>query len=257
MKKFIYLIIIIAACTSQESTVELGNPAADGFDLEGSDNKAITIADQVMVAMGGRSNWDNTRYISWNFFGSRELIWDKYTGDVRINSLRDSTIYIVNIHGDSGQVKKKGEIINNPDSLNKYIARGKEIWINDSYWLVMPFKLKDSGVTLTWSREDTTMSGIRSDVIQLKFKDVGVTPDNRYEVWIDKESHLVRQWAYYRHDTLKVPGFVRPWDEWEEKGNLLLSGNRGDRSLTDIKVLESVPDHTFSSFDPVILETNE
>ena len=101
------------------------------------------------------------------------------------------------------------------------------------------------------------MSGIRSDVIQLKFKDVGVTPDNRYEVWVDKESHLVRQWAYYRHDTLKVPGFVRPWDDWEKKGNLLLSGNRGDRSLTDIKVMESVPDHTFSSFDTVILETNE
>jgi hypothetical protein len=256
MKKYLYILIILASCTGSDPVIE-SNPAAEGFNLEGSDQKAIQIADEVMLAMGGRSNWDNTRYISWNFFGARELIWDKYTGDVRINSFRDSTIYIININDETGQVKRDGIAMDDPDSLSKYVDRGKRIWINDSYWLVMPFKLKDSGVTLKWNREDTTMSGIQSNVIQLGFENVGVTPDNRYEVWVDKESNLVRQWAYYRYDTTKVPGFVRPWDDWEKKGNLLLSGNRGDRSLTDIKVMESVPEHTFSSFENVILPTNE
>ncbi len=46
------------------------NPAADGFDMAGSDPKAVEIADQVMQAMGGRKAWDNTHYISWNFFGA-------------------------------------------------------------------------------------------------------------------------------------------------------------------------------------------
>jgi len=253
---FLIVVFTILSCTTAEVAEEVENTPAAGFNMEESDAKAIAIADQVMEAMGGRRSWDNTKYICWNFFGARELIWDKHSGDVRINSMRDSSIYLINIFNNSGRVMRKGVELTDPDSIQKYVDRGKRIWINDSYWLVMPYKLKDSGVTLTWEREEMTESGLKSDVLQLEFENVGVTPDNWYEVWVDQESHLVRQWAYYRHDTLQEPGFVRPMDEWEQKGNILLSGNRGDRSITDIMVLESLPSHTFSSFEPVILVNN-
>ena len=45
------------------------NPPADGFDLENSDEAAMDIADEVMKAMGGRANWDQTR------FHRVELFW--------------------------------------------------------------------------------------------------------------------------------------------------------------------------------------
>jgi len=147
--------------------------------------------------------------------------------------------------------------VTHPDSLDFYLDRGKRIWINDSYWLIMPYKLKDSGVTLTYLREDTTQSGLVSDVIQLEFQDVGVTPENKYEVWVEKESSLVRQWAHYRFDTLEEPGFVLPWNEWSKHGSILISGNRGERELTDIKVFDELPDNTFLSFDPVVLPMGE
>ena len=51
------------------------NPAAEGFDAAGSDAKAITVADEVMEKMGGRANWDNTRYVTWKFFGRRMHVW--------------------------------------------------------------------------------------------------------------------------------------------------------------------------------------
>ena len=60
------------------------NPAAPGFNAEGSDQKAITIEDSVMETMGGRQAWDNTRYLTWRFFGRRRHVWDKYTGDIRV-----------------------------------------------------------------------------------------------------------------------------------------------------------------------------
>ncbi len=252
----LFAIIFFISCQYQEGNQanEEPNPAAEGFNSEKSDVKAIEIADKVMASMGGRENWDKAHYICWNFFGSRSLIWDKHTGDVRIDSDRDSTVYILNILTMEGKVLRKGKEMSNPDSLAKYVERGKRIWINDSYWLVMPYKLKDSGVTLTWMREDTTMAGVSSDVLELQFEGVGVTPDNKYEIWVDKSSNLVRQWAYYKNDTLKDPGFVRPWDEWEKYGDIMLSGNRGDRSLEDIMVLEEVPEKTFTSFDKVFLE---
>lgn len=57
MKKVPFSIIIIAAilsfaaCTPQKEI----NPAAPGFNMEGSDPKAIEIADAVMAASGGRA----------------------------------------------------------------------------------------------------------------------------------------------------------------------------------------------------------
>ena len=64
--------------TTTVETSDLGaNPAAEGFDEAGSDPEAIAIADSVMVHHGGRKAYDDARYISWNFFGARSLVWDK------------------------------------------------------------------------------------------------------------------------------------------------------------------------------------
>ena len=80
------------------------NPPAPGFDLAHSDPAAVELADSIMISMGGRENWDKTRYISWNFFGRRNLVWDKAEGNVRIESIPDSTIYLVNVNTGKGRV---------------------------------------------------------------------------------------------------------------------------------------------------------
>jgi hypothetical protein len=93
-------------------------------------------------------------------------------------------------------VAKDGKEITDPDQKSKLMKRGKSIWINDSYWLVMPFKLKDSGVTLNYVREDTISTGEKADVLEMKFKNVGVTPQNKYEVFVTKDDNLIKQWAF-------------------------------------------------------------
>jgi len=254
---FLLSVIFLSGCTQKEvadKINEVENPPAEGFNYENSDPEAIAIADNVMLAMGGRESWDQTHYLCWNFFGNRTLIWDKWTGDVRIDSHSDSVQYLLNIHSMEGRVMVKGVEITDTDSLQKLVDRGKQIWINDSYWLVMPYKLKDSGVTLKYLREDTTAIGIESDVLGLTFENVGVTPENHYEVWVDKETSMVQQWAYYRNDTVSAPNMLTPWDDWEQHGDIMLSGNRGDgRLLSDIIVLNDCPENTFTSFDPVDL----
>jgi len=226
---------------------EYNNPPAEGFDLEGSDVIATVIADKVMQAMGGRQAWDETRYIKWNFFGARTLLWDKETGNVRIENPGKELTILVNVMDGTGKVQKAG--VELTDSVDYYLDMGKRIWINDSYWLVMPFKLKDSGVTLNYLGEDTTETGLKSDVLTLTFKDVGVTPQNNYPIWVDIESNLVRQWAYFPNAADSVPRFVLPWNEYEQKGKILLSGDRGERDLTEIEVLENVPESVFLSFE--------
>jgi len=253
-----FISVSIFSCTStQQETDKTStdiNPPAEGFNTEASDSSAMAIADSVMVAMGGRKAWDNTRFIYWNFFGIRELIWDKHTGNVRIDYPKDSAVYLINVKSDTGRVLKSGEEITQPDSLKKYVNRGKSIWVNDSYWLVMPFKLKDSGVTLTHAREDTTMKGLASHVLTLNFENVGDTPDNKYEVFVDKNDWLVKQWSYYRISTQDNASAVWPWDNYENYGGILLSSDRSDnRGPKDVKVYDSLPEEVFQSFEKPLL----
>ena len=77
------VLLSVASLLPQDAGAE-ENPPAEGFDLAGSDAEAIRIADRVMLAMGGREAWDSTRHLRWKFFGRRLHVWDKHTGDLRI-----------------------------------------------------------------------------------------------------------------------------------------------------------------------------
>ena len=211
------------------------NPPAENFDGENSDEQAIAIADKVMEAMGGRKAYDDTRYLSWNFFGSRKHWWDKTTGDIRIESQKDDFKLIMNIHDLTGKVLMDGAELTHPDSLTKYLQRGKDMWINDSYWLLMPYKLKDSGVTLKYVGAEKTDS-TDYDVLSLEFKDVGKTPENKYHVYVDKKTDLVDQWSFFTTAQDSAARFTTPWVDYVEHGGILLSGDRGNYKLTEISV---------------------
>lgn len=237
--------------TQTESIVELNdlNPAASDFDTINSDAKAIDIADAVMEKMGGRKAWDDTKIIKWDFFGYRKLVWNKHTGDVRIQfDDTDSNLIITNIFTHNGKVKLDGEEMLEPDSIKKYTKLGESIWINDAYWLFMPFKLKDSKTTLKYLKIDTTQSGDYSHVLQLTFNEIGDTPDNKYWVYVDTTELLVNQWAYFSTYEDSVPLFVNPWDDYQQYGNILLSGGRGKREITEIEVLDSISTTFFTQF---------
>ncbi len=251
MKTHPLLLLCLLLCLSTgfaQSKLPL-NPAAPGFDQAGSDPKAVKIADAVMAALGGRQAWDNTHLITWNFFGVRKLVWDKWRGNVRVDNLRDDQTVLLNINNDQGRVFRDGQELTDANSVAKYVKAGKAAWINDSYWLVMPYKLKDSGVTLKYLGDSgTTQAGKPADLIQLTFKGVGLTPDNKYHVWVDKQSHLVTQWAYYAKFADEKPRFTLPWADYRKAGSILLSGERGERDLTDIMVFSELPGEVFSDF---------
>lgn len=260
MKNTIYLLLSMIclsyiACspkndsTSATSKTEI-NPPAEGFNATASDPKAIALADASMKAMGGRAAWDKLHYVAWNFFGARDLVWDKQTGRVRIDFPKDSSIYLVNVNTMEGKVWRKGAEMTQPDSLKKYLNIAKSIWINDSYWLVMPFKLKDSGTTLKYLRQDTIKGGVPAEVLALTFENVGDTPENKYEVFIDKTDNLVKQWAFFPKAEMEKAAAVWPWDNYKDYNGLMLSGDRSDdKGPKHIRVYDALEDKVFASFE--------
>jgi hypothetical protein len=229
---------------------EVKNPAAEGFNLANSDPAAVELADSIMEAMGGWENWQNARFISWNFFGRRDLIWDKKQDRVRIESPSDSITYLLNLNNVTGKIWVKGQELPPGDSLNNMLKRGKSIWINDSYWLVMPFKLKDSGVTLKYLGEDTLMDGKPCNLLELTFDNVGDTPQNKYEVYVDLADNLVKQWAYYSDAKQDSANFVRPWDNYKKYGNILISADRSDDGgPKNVKVTDTIDPKVFADLE--------
>ncbi len=240
--------LILGCETSPSPQDEPINPPAKGFNETDSDPKAIAIADEVMEAMGGRKAWDATRFLRFTFNGKRALIWDKLGKKVRIEVPQDSLVYLLDYKGGyTAKTYQGGELFSEPDSILKYTEQARRIWINDTYWLVMPFKLKDSGVTLAYVGEEETESGEAADLIELTFDGVGVTPQNKYQVWVSKQDRLVIQWAYFREASEAEPRIVTPWRGYQEYDQILLSGDRGPLQLGDISAPKSLPTELFET----------
>jgi hypothetical protein len=259
---FAVIVCSLIACDSNpkktENSTKAKTPAipenqpAPGFDLAGSDARAVALADAVMEACGGRENWEKTRIVAWDWFGKRLNVWNKWSGDIRVESRR--SLILMNLNARKGRAWKDGHAITEPEALQRAMDYGYEAWANDSYWMFLPFKLKDGGVTLKYIGEDTTSDGRAAEVIGLTFNGVGLTPKNKHVVYIDKKSKLLVQWDFYRDAEDPAPHFFVPWRNYRKFGNILLSDDRGEgprRKHVGLGVFDELPAAVFNSPDPI------
>ena len=234
----------------------LTNSPAPGFDFDGSDEQAIRIADSTISRMGRRGAWDRTRFVTWNFFGTRRHIWDKHGGDVRIEGSiprsGEEFVVLMNLYTKKGRAFKDGQPVTEADELRRMLDLGYNAWINDSYWLVMPYKLMDTGVTLKHLGEAPMEDGRAADVLELTFRHIGRTPRNKYHVYVSHGRGLVEQWAFFTDRNDEEPRFVCPWANWQRHGRIMLSDDRGPIGrLTDVAVFDELPPSVFRSPEPV------
>ena len=243
MKKIFLLFILMFTATVYSQ--QYNNPPQPGFNLAESDPQAIEIADKVMQALGGRENWDKTRHITWNFFGRRTHVWDKWTGNYRLEA--DTLLVLMNLNTMQGKAWINQKPVTDATRLSQILQRAKSIWINDSYWMFMPYKLKDTGVTLKYIGKKTAKNGVNCDVIQLTFEKVGDTPQNKYYVYVDPQTNLVVQWDYFADAGDAQPKLSTPWENWQTYGKIKLSDSRGERKMSNIAVFDMLPDKVYQS----------
>lgn len=196
-----------------------------------SDRKAVEIADQVMTALGGRQRWDSLRYLRWTFEVAindtlrpgRRHAWDKRTGWHRVegtNRAGQVFCYIENLNDSTGMAWVNGNPIHG-DSLKTLMKSAHAAWINDSYWFLMPYKLRDPGVILKYDGEakDTARTGAVYDRLALAFEKVGMTPGDRYWVYVNRANHRVEKWEHLLEGA-QPPPVPWSWEGWEKRGGL-------------------------------------
>jgi hypothetical protein len=216
------------------------------------DPEARAIAEGAIAAMGGQAAWDNTRLVGWKFFGGRQHYWDKFSGDIRIevpaSDRGPAMLVLMNLNSREGRVWSDGAELEG-SALAEGLERGWRMWVNDAYWMFMPYKLLDPGVNLEYVGEDIMEDDREADVLQMTFESVGVTPQNRYLVYVAKDSGLVEQWSYFPERAATEPGFTMPWAGWEWFGDIMLATGKGRDADWDIHVWSDVPAGMFSDPD--------
>lgn len=241
----------------------LGLSAAHGLQAHphGPVPTADQVADRLMTALGGREAWDATRYIRFTFAGRRTHVWDKHAGRSRVEGqTKEGERYVViqNLADKTGKVWLNGQPVEG-DRAKELLENAYGAWINDTYWLVMPYKLRDPGVRLVYVGEES-IDGAAYDKLLLTFQEVGLTPGDRYWAYINKSTGLMDRWAYVLQDM--EPGAaptVWLWQGWQKYGRIQLAPDRTQVGaeparklpLGDIQVSDTMPESVFTSPEPL------
>jgi hypothetical protein len=148
---------------------------------------AEELADAVMKA-NGAGNWGRVKVIKWTFFNGRKHEW----------KLKEGTDTITTADGKTATIKVTGPIPTDPDQRKAFGA-----WTNDSYWLIAPLKIKDPGVMIS-TLPDENFQGKKYLVLHLKFKDVGMTPGDQYNMLINPDTMMLEYWDYMPSENRKT-----------------------------------------------------
>ncbi|MEM9293260.1 MAG: hypothetical protein AAGD01_16375 [Acidobacteriota bacterium] len=220
-------------------------PAAAGS----SEPEAVALAQRTVDAMGGTAGWDEVRHVHFNFANFRSHTWDKATGDHRIEGrTRDGNTYVVlhNLNSREGRAWKNGEETTGEEQ-DALLQSAYGAWINDTYWLLAPYKLLDPGVTLSYEGKEELDDTVY-ETVKLTFDSVGLTPGDTYWVYIDHETGLVGRWAYVLESAEEgAEATAWRWTDWQSYGPVKLASGRslvgGERELplVDIAIYDTLP----------------
>lgn len=221
------------------------------------DAKAVELGKSVMQAMGGEKAWDNVHFVRYDFIVSmggetranRSHLWDKWAGRYRFESkTKDgkSQVVLFNVNDQQGDVYIDGSRIEGDDAAAAALKGAYSAFINDMYWLAMPWKWLDQGVNLKYIGPKEH-EGKNYEVVELTFQKVGLTPGDTYNAYVDPSSKLMTYWEY----TLQS-GNTGAWNwEYAAHSGVKLASNHTNAegasiNMGAVAVFEKVEDAFFT-----------
>ncbi len=199
---------------------------ADDGDQPGDPAAAVRLVDEIVRASGG-NNWPLVSRIRFTFNvadGNQLKLSAKHDWDVRAGT-------------DTVAWGGKQVTVNLQQQGTEPADRAAyQRWVNDSYWLLAPLKLRDPGVEHSFGGRGR-IDDQEVLLLKVRFNQVGLTPSDQYNFYVDPDEFLVRRWDYVPASGNKIKA---TWENYREFGGLYLATEHriGTRRIwfTDVAV---------------------
>lgn len=162
-------------------------------------NDAELLADEMLKALN-KTGYDSLEFIEFTFAGVHHYQWDKMDNTVRVK-WGEQDIFI--------------NLSNDVQSYNLLELKAYEYFINDSFWLTAPFKVRDKGVM----RSTVDVSNGRG--LLLTYTSGGVTPGDSY-LWIIDSRGFPLAWRLWTSN-IPLGGVELSWEGWEKENGVWFS----------------------------------
>jgi hypothetical protein len=205
------------------------------------DARSATVVAALEDGMGGRARWDAAAVVRFDWVVERDgkeairvhHLWDRAHGRYRADwRTRDGA----EIRTAFDLATRKGVAWVNgapaaPAALDSLLEAGYGRFINDSYWFLMPWKLRDPGVRVEHAGEES-LDGAEYDILHVSFDQVGLTPGDHYWIWVNRKSRRMDRWAYFLQDMEGEPSRDQArawkWTDWRESAGVWFACDRRD-----------------------------
>ena len=196
------------------------------------DAKADKVGHELIASLGGEQAWEKAREFKFDFIvenegkvaGKRSHTWDRYTGDYRMTGTDQAGApytVLFNVNTKQGKGWVNGRPVEGEEA-DKLVKSAYARFINDTYWLLAPWKIFDPGVNLAYDGEKPCPGGGTCDVLKLSFENVGLTPKDVYWMWITRDGRNMVQWQYILKGADEPPTTVQ-WKNWQKFGGIMLA----------------------------------
>lgn len=229
-----------------------------------------------LVDVHGYDAWQTAPYLRFTFAVEQDdarrvvarHLWNRRTGDYRCEWGTADTTYValVNVNAVTDDVPV-GDVYRNGEALTGDAATGAKKqayvrFINDVYWLTAPLKVFDPGVNRAYVADS---SDATHDVIQLTFNAVGLTPEDTYWLYVNRETGRLDRWAFHLQSMPDdAPAATFDWTDYQTLaapgGDVHLAERHvppgGGRSIvtTDLAIPTDVPGDAFTAPAPMLAE---
>ncbi|WP_340198520.1 hypothetical protein [Ascidiimonas sp. W6] len=208
--KWIFLTLIFLGVLLTVTFFVLDEKLPEGIEGEEADRLALKIQENLYY-----DAFKKTAIIEWSFPGEHHYIWNKKEENV-----------IVKWGGNKVSLdlkqKEKSEVLSPSGALaqkekSELINKAIDYFNNDSFWLIAPFKLFDTGVT----RKLVNLKDGNKGLL-ITYTKGGSTPGDSYLWRIDENGRPVnfKMWV----SIIPIGGLEASWDEWKKtKTGILLA----------------------------------